>query len=57
MYGDDHEFTKLVVDLKGKDPDDAFSSIPYEKVLNIPYYHKYLVNTGRDFTFCTTSKS
>lgn len=31
MYGVHHEFTKLIVDLKGKDPDDAFSSIPYEK--------------------------
>ena len=31
-FGHDHEFTKLIVDLKGKDPDDAFSSIPYEKV-------------------------
>jgi leukotriene-A4 hydrolase len=31
QFGDDHEFTKLVVDLKGKDPDDAFSSVPYEK--------------------------
>ncbi|KAL9079344.1 MAG: hypothetical protein Q9157_001774 [Trypethelium eluteriae] len=30
-FGEDHEFTKLVVDLKGKDPDDAFSSVPYEK--------------------------
>ena len=30
-YGTDHEFTKLIVDLKGQDPDDAFSSIPYEK--------------------------
>ena len=30
--GHDHEFTKLVLDLKGKDPDDAFSSVPYEKV-------------------------
>lgn len=30
-FGDTHEFTKLIVDLKGKDPDDAFSSIPYEK--------------------------
>jgi len=30
--GHDHEFSKLVIDLKGKDPDDAFSSIPYEKV-------------------------
>ena len=31
QFGEDHEFTKLIVDLKGKDPDDAFSSIPYEK--------------------------
>jgi leukotriene-A4 hydrolase len=31
-YGSDHKFTRLVIDLKGKDPDDAFSSIPYEKV-------------------------
>ena len=30
-FGRDHEFTKLIPDLKGKDPDDAFSSIPYEK--------------------------
>ena len=30
-FGNTHEFTKLVIDLKGKDPDDAFSSIPYEK--------------------------
>lgn len=31
QFGNTHEFTKLVIDLKGKDPDDAFSSIPYEK--------------------------
>lgn len=31
QFGDSSEFTKMVVDLKGKDPDDAFSSIPYEK--------------------------
>ncbi|KAI4257221.1 MAG: hypothetical protein LQ352_001719 [Teloschistes flavicans] len=30
-FGKEHEFTKLVIDLKGKDPDDAFSSVPYEK--------------------------
>ena len=30
-FGNTHEFTKLVIDLKGKDPDDAFSKIPYEK--------------------------
>ena len=31
QFGETHEFTKLVINLKGKDPDDAFSSIPYEK--------------------------
>lgn len=31
QFGDAHEFTKLIVDLKGKHPDDVFSSIPYEK--------------------------
>ena len=31
QFGDTHEFTKMVVNLQGKDPDDAFSSIPYEK--------------------------
>ena len=31
QFGKSHEFTKMVIDLKGKDPDDAFSSIPYEK--------------------------
>lgn len=45
-YGEDHEFTKLVVDLVGKDPDDAFSSIPYEKVCTyIPYHFScYLIS-------------
>lgn len=31
QFGTDHEFTKLIPNLKGQDPDDAFSSIPYEK--------------------------
>ena len=31
QFGHEHDFTKLIPDLKGKDPDDAFSSIPYEK--------------------------
>ncbi|KAF3312140.1 hypothetical protein TWF173_007471 [Orbilia oligospora] len=30
-YGPDHEFTKLVPNLVDQDPDDSFSSIPYEK--------------------------
>lgn len=45
-YGEDHEFTKLIVDLKGKDPDDAFSSIPYEKGFVFLYYLEKLI--GKD---------
>ncbi|KAL2136393.1 hypothetical protein VTI74DRAFT_4037 [Chaetomium olivicolor] len=30
-YGKDHEFTKLCISHKGIDPDDAFSTVPYEK--------------------------
>lgn len=44
--GEDHDFTKLVVDLKGKDPDDAFSSVPYEKGFVFLYYLEKLV--GKD---------
>ncbi|KAI0979661.1 hypothetical protein GJ496_007054, partial [Pomphorhynchus laevis] len=30
-FGKGHPFTKLVLDLKGVDPDDSYSIIPYEK--------------------------
>ncbi|ESZ91500.1 putative Leukotriene A-4 hydrolase like protein [Sclerotinia borealis F-4128] len=43
QFGEDHEFTKLIVDLKGKDPDDAFSSVPYEKGFHFLYYLERLV--------------
>ncbi|KAB8349807.1 hypothetical protein FH972_023820 [Carpinus fangiana] len=42
-YGEEHEFTRLVVDLKGKDPDDAFSTIPYEKGFVFLYYLEKLL--------------
>ncbi|KAH3915511.1 leucine aminopeptidase [Parastagonospora nodorum] len=45
-YGADHDFTKLVIDLKGKDPDDAFSSIPYEKGFHALYQFELLL--GKD---------
>lgn len=44
QFGVDHEFTKLITDLKGKDPDDAFSSIPYEKGFNFLYYIEKLIS-------------
>ena len=46
LYGEDHEFTKLITDLKGKDPDDAFSSIPYEKGFVFLYHLEKLL--GKD---------
>jgi len=43
LFGCDHEFTKLIIDLKGKDPDDAFSSIPYEKGFHFLYHLEKLL--------------
>ena len=45
-FGEEHEFTKMITDLKGKDPDDAFSSIPYEKGFTFLYYLEKLI--GKD---------
>ncbi|KAG9201995.1 hypothetical protein G6514_005190 [Epicoccum nigrum] len=45
-YGADHEYTKLITNLKGQDPDDAFSSIPYEKGFHALYAFELLV--GKD---------
>lgn len=46
QFGEDHEFTKLIPDLKGKDPDDAFSSVPYEKGFTFLYTLEKLI--GKD---------
>jgi leukotriene-A4 hydrolase len=35
LFGSDNPLTALVVDLNGVDPDDAFSSVPYEKGFNL----------------------
>jgi leukotriene-A4 hydrolase len=40
------EFTQLIIDHKGIDPDDAFSTVPYEKGFHFLYYLEKLV--GRD---------
>jgi leukotriene-A4 hydrolase len=44
QFGPTHEFTKLITNLHGKDPDDAFSSIPYEKGFVFLYYLERLVS-------------
>ncbi|XP_054715902.1 leukotriene A-4 hydrolase-like [Uloborus diversus] len=41
--GDQNPLTKLVPDLKGVDPDDAFSSVPYEKGHTLLYYLETLL--------------
>lgn len=47
QFGEDHEFTKLIPDLKGKDPDDAFSSIPYEKGFVLLYTLEKLIGKAK----------
>ena len=47
QYGANHEFTKLIVNLRGQDPDDAFSSVPYEKGFNLLYHLEKLVGQAQ----------
>lgn len=51
QFGEDHEYTKLVTNLKGKDPDDAFSSIPYEKGFHALYAFELLLGKDKWDTF------
>ncbi|KAK4992741.1 Leucyl aminopeptidase yscIV [Elasticomyces elasticus] len=46
-FGENHEFTKLIVDLRGKDPDDAFSSVPYEKGFVFLYHLEKLLGIDK----------
>ena len=39
----DVPYTKLVPDLKGVDPDDAFSAVPYEKGFALLYHLQCLL--------------
>jgi leukotriene-A4 hydrolase len=43
MFGHEHNYTCLHVKLQGVDPDDAFSSVPYEKGFNFLFYLEELV--------------
>ncbi|KAK3365849.1 leukotriene A-4 hydrolase [Lasiosphaeria ovina] len=45
-FGKDHEFTKLCINHKDIDPDDAFSTVPYEKGFHFVWYLDRLV--GRE---------
>lgn len=43
VQGPTHPYTKLVPDMTGIDPDDAFSTVPYEKGHTLLYYLETLV--------------
>ncbi|KAF9975726.1 Leukotriene A-4 hydrolase [Actinomortierella ambigua] len=49
QYGEKHPFTALRPCLRGEDPDDAFSSIPYEKGFNLLYYLENLLGGDKVF--------
>jgi hypothetical protein len=46
LFGPEHEFTKLIISHKGVDPEDAFSTVPYEKGFHFLWYLDKLV--GRE---------
>eukprot|EP01095_Lingulamoeba_sp_RSL-Kostka_P015053 TRINITY_DN67_c6_g1_i1.p1 TRINITY_DN67_c6_g1~~TRINITY_DN67_c6_g1_i1.p1 ORF type:complete len:627 (-),score=250.34 TRINITY_DN67_c6_g1_i1:151-2031(-) len=49
LFGLDHEFTCLKPKLDGIDPDDAFSSVPYERGSQFLYYLESKVGGGEIF--------
>lgn len=49
--GDQNPLTKLVVDLSGIDPDDAFSTCPYEKGHTFLFYLEKLFGSGKIFFY------
>ena len=49
LFGNDHEFTKLNLSLKNRDPDDAFSSVPYEKGCALLLYLEKMVDNPKVF--------
>eukprot|EP00898_Chlorokybus_atmophyticus_P001097 jgi/Chlat1/1989/Chrsp158S02286 len=50
VFGRDHKFTCLLTDLSNaEDPDDAFSSVPYEKGFNFLFYLQTLVGGSSAF--------
>jgi leukotriene-A4 hydrolase len=48
IFGESKSFTQLRPYLLGRDPNDAFSGIPYEKGFNFLYYLESIVNPESD---------
>uniref|UniRef100_A0A914DVL3 Peptidase M1 leukotriene A4 hydrolase/aminopeptidase C-terminal domain-containing protein n=1 Tax=Acrobeloides nanus TaxID=290746 RepID=A0A914DVL3_9BILA len=49
VFGPEHEYTKMIPNLDGVDPDDAFSCIPYEKGSAFLLYIEQQLNIGDRF--------
>ena len=49
--GTEHKFTQLIWPLNGEDPNEAFSSVPYEKGFNLLYYLESLMGQDRFLGF------
>lgn len=49
VYGPDNPLTRLVPDLRGVNPEDAFSVVPYEKGSTFLWYLEDLVGGGTKF--------
>eukprot|EP01029_Cantina_marsupialis_P028276 TRINITY_DN775948_c0_g1_i1.p1 TRINITY_DN775948_c0_g1~~TRINITY_DN775948_c0_g1_i1.p1 ORF type:complete len:661 (+),score=196.27 TRINITY_DN775948_c0_g1_i1:322-2304(+) len=49
LFGTESNFTRLIPDLENTDPDDAFSSVPYEKGFNFLRYLETLVGGAKAF--------
>jgi len=61
LFGEDHNYTKMRPELKDVDPDDAFSSVPYEKGLNFLIYLENLIGGEKVMNpllkeYCSTFK-
>ena len=49
LFGKDHPYTHLVVKLDEVDPDDSFSSVPYEKGHTLLFYLETLLGGADTF--------
>ncbi|CAG8605885.1 7975_t:CDS:10 [Paraglomus brasilianum] len=49
QFGSSNPLTALTPNLKGVDPDDSFSSVPYEKGFNFLYYIEHIVGGPKYF--------
>ena len=46
LFGEDHEYTKLIIKHEGVDPEDVYSTVAYEKGFHFLYYLEGVV--GRE---------